>query len=68
MMNEKIPKINIDLIPRCEMNILCCSLLDAAKRFYSDPANVKRFNEWKESEEGKRILQRLSDKQGEDNG
>lgn len=62
MMNEKIPKINLDLIPRCEMNILCRTLLDAAKRFYSDPANVERFNEWKQSEEGKRILQRLSDK------
>lgn len=68
MMNGKMPKINPNLIPRCEMNILCRTLLDAAKRFYSDPVNVERFNEWKQSEEGERILQRLSDKQGEDNG
>ncbi len=30
------------------------SLLDLAELFYSDPANVKRLEEWREKQEGKR--------------
>ena len=42
------------------LKLLDCSteeiigLLDLAELFYSDPANVKRFEEWQKKQEGKR--------------
>lgn len=41
-------KITIDLAqcPHIEMKGLCEVLLEAAKRFYEDPANNAAFEEW----------------------
>ena len=37
------------------------SLLDLAELFYSDPANVKRLEEWQKKQEGKRNGKRKAD-------
>ncbi len=31
---------------------LSCSLLKAIRKFYSDPANLAKFEEWKKKKEG----------------
>lgn len=48
-------KIDCAQIPRIEVNNLCRTLLAAIERFYDDPANQKRFEDWqrKRREEGK---------------
>lgn len=47
------PVIECKQIPRIQVNILSRTLLAAMERFYSDPDNLRRFQEWKQSEEGK---------------
>lgn len=48
-------KIDCAQIPRIEVNNPCRTLLAAIERFYDDPANQKRFEDWqrKHREEGK---------------
>lgn len=41
---EQIPKIQLDILSR--------TLLAAMERFYSDPDNLRRFEEWLRGEEG----------------
>lgn len=50
--------IEYDQIPRIQVNILSRTLLAAMKRFYSDSDNLRRFEEWKQSEEGKAYVSR----------
>lgn len=40
-------KIDCTQIPCVEVNILCSTLVAAMERFYSDPENCRRFEEWK---------------------
>ena len=58
----------LENIPQIELRLLCHTLLKAIERFYSDPANVVLFQEWKQSKEGKEYLELISEKQGDDNG
>ena len=41
--------VNIDTskIPESEVKLLAVGLIEAAKRFYSNPKNVLEFQEWK---------------------
>lgn len=39
-------KIDCAQIPRVEVNNLCRTFLAAIERFYEDPENRKRFEEW----------------------
>ena len=41
-----------------KMNCLARAILDGARRFYSDPENVRRFEEWKNSAEGQAYIRR----------
>ena len=41
---EQIPKIQLDILSR--------TLLAAMERFYSDPDNQRRYEEWLRGEEG----------------
>lgn len=50
----------MDNISQIQLDILCCTLLSAIERFYSNPDNVTRFEEWKQSAEGKAYLQRTA--------
>ena len=52
--DEKIPKIQVDILSR--------TLLTAMERFYSDPDNLRRFEEWKQSEEGQACIKRINAK------
>lgn len=54
IIDEKIPKIQIDILSR--------TLLTAMERFYSDPDNLRRFEEWKQSEEGRTCIKRINAK------
>lgn len=48
-MDNQNPKIDVSRIPEWQMNQLCRTLLDACKRYYSDPENVRKYEEWKAS-------------------
>ncbi len=37
---------------------LACSFLKSIRRFYSDPANVERFEKWKREKEKREQLER----------
>lgn len=47
---EQIPKIQLDILSR--------TLLSAMERFYSDPINQCRFEEWLRSDEGQAYVKR----------
>lgn len=46
-------KVEIDLnqIPPYQMRLLCKTILEACQKFYSDPENVKKYEEWKRAKE-----------------
>jgi hypothetical protein len=46
-----VPKINLNLIPDAEVQLLAAAVCEAAKKFYADPANVRRFEEWQANRE-----------------
>ena len=51
--------IDYNKIPKIELDILSRALLTAVERFYSDPDNLRRFEEWEESEEGRAMIRRI---------
>ena len=44
-------RINPKLIPNIEKKLLCSTFLDAVIRYYKDPENERRFQEWKKKRE-----------------
>ena len=40
-------------IPAAELRVLCATVLDAVKDYYSDPENQRRFEQWKHEKEEK---------------
>lgn len=46
MENKKV-KIDLSQVPKYQMELLCHDILEGCKKFYSDPENVKKFEEWK---------------------
>lgn len=50
--------IACEQIPQIQLDILSRTLLAAMERFYSDPANLKRFEAWLDGEEGKAYVSR----------
>ena len=50
--------IECEQIPQIQLDILSRTLLAAMERFYSDPANLRRFEEWLDSEDGKAHVSR----------
>ena len=47
-------------IPKIQLDILSRTLLSAMERFYAAPDNRARFEEWKQSKEGKEYLKRTN--------
>lgn len=46
-------KICPTLIPAVDMRVLCATVLDSAQKFYADPENQRRFEQWKREKEEK---------------
>ena len=40
-------KINPNLIPSLEKQLLCATFLEAVIRFYEDPENMSAFERWR---------------------
>lgn len=47
-------RINPELIPETETKLLAMALLDAMRRFYSNPKNEEKFQEWQNADKKKR--------------
>ena len=50
-------KIDLEKVPGIEMRSLCKVLVESVKRFYENPENVKRFEEWKREQAEKEAAQ-----------
>jgi len=48
---EKKNKIDVSLIPERDWKNLAITFLGAVERFYENPENIKRFEEWKKEQE-----------------
>ncbi len=46
-MSTKEVKIDINQIPKADLDRLCRATLKACEKFYSDPKNVERYEKWK---------------------
>ncbi len=49
-------RINPALIPETEKKLLAMTFLDAMRRFYSDPKNVEKFEEWQKRRHADSVL------------
>lgn len=52
--------IECQQIPKIQLDILSRTLLAAMERYYADPENQKRYEEWLHSEEGEAYVNRNS--------
>lgn len=50
--SEKPVHIDVSQIPKVELDILCATFLEAVQRFYEDPENRRRFEEWRSKRNG----------------
>lgn len=41
-------KIDLDKVPKLEMDSLCRMLVKAMKKHFDDPENMRKFEEWRE--------------------
>ena len=48
---EKKNKIDVSLITARDRKNLSITFLGAVKRFYENPENIRRFEEWKKEQE-----------------
>ena len=46
MSNNEQVKIDWSKIPEYQQKVFCRALIDACKKFYSDPKNVEKFEQW----------------------
>ena len=46
-------KICPSLIPAVDTRVLCATVLDSVEKFYQNPENQRRFEEWKCKKEEK---------------
>ena len=53
-----MPHIDVEKIPKIEMRSICKALIAGMEAFYSDPENMRRFEEWKASPDGQAYIQR----------
>ena len=45
-------RINPNLIPSMEKQLLCATFLEAVIRFYEDPENMRAFEKWRAEKGG----------------
>ena len=50
MDNDKKCRFNLSEIGTADRRILFSSTLDALNRFYADPANIEKYERWKQQE------------------
>lgn len=43
-------------VPKAQMDCLARTLIDAAKRFFDDPENMREYQEWLKTPEGQKCL------------
>lgn len=43
--------IDVSLIPESDVRLLCQTILEAVKKYYADPQNLKHYEEWKKERE-----------------
>ena len=53
-MSDTQIKIDINEIPKHDLDRFCKATLEACRRFYSDPKNEERYEKWKAEQESKR--------------
>jgi hypothetical protein len=46
-------KICPNLIPAVDARVLCATVLDSVEKFYQNPENQRRFEQWKREKEEK---------------
>ena len=47
---EGIVRINPEEIPKVELTNLCRAFARAAKKYFEDPENMRKFEEWKKEQ------------------
>jgi len=47
-----VPKIDWDRVPEIERRLLAATLCAAMKRFYEDPENKRKYEEWLQARGG----------------
>lgn len=58
------PRIDFSQIGQADLNNLASTFLDAAKRFYEDPANIERFEKWRAEREKEASNGKVSKRRG----
>ena len=48
-------RIDTSQIPAVEVQILSATFLDAVQRFYENPDNIRRFEEWRNKRNGGKV-------------
>lgn len=46
--SENPVRIDAGSTPKVELRLLCATVLEAVKRFYDDPENIKNFEAWQQ--------------------
>jgi hypothetical protein len=49
--------LDINKVPRVELNTLCRAIYEAAERFFEDPENAADFEEWHEENKSKKEME-----------
>jgi hypothetical protein len=49
---ESAVRINLNLIPSMEKQLLCATFLEAVIRFYENPDNMRAFERWRAEKGG----------------
>lgn len=56
--------IDTSQIPAVEVQILSATFLDAVQKFYDDPENIRRFEEWRAAREKEASNGKISKRRG----
>lgn len=55
-MEGMMVKINCAAIPQTEARLLAMTFLDGVRKFYSDPKNVEKFQEWQKRKQAESLV------------
>ena len=55
-MEGMMVKINCAVIPQTEARLLAMTFLDGVRKFYSDPKNVEKFQEWQKRKQAESLV------------
>lgn len=57
MASPKKPRIDLSQVGEANWQNLAVTFLDAMQRFYEDPANLERFEEWQNQRQARRVVE-----------